>query len=344
MSRRPSGANSYRISTSTSTTPTPPKSKRSRSVSNAGDTGSILTQTTTAGSTSGATIRGDGAGGPPQERRPLHCTEQNPFAPETVVLLHILFSCGHEWKEVLPKLPSYHLLVPDLPCHSGSRDVCRREDFSFEVCADYVADLIRTRAHDGRAHIVGISSGGFVALELIRKYPALVAGRSAFVAGAWPYTGSRRAIAQHPRLTYSALWSVLRSPGYVFFKASGLGGEYQNDELLDEIKRNGSSRLARAASMLNWDEARMREVARAEVRLCLVAGGKGFDAVGEARLACGYVRSERQGGELEGFESGAFLVRDAIHAWNLQFPLLFAKGIQSWFERRPLPAEYENLL
>lgn len=319
-------------------------SRKSRSVSNAGETGSILTQATTATSTIGATTGGDGAGGRPQERRPLHCTEQNPFAPETVVLLHILFSCGHEWKEVIPKLSSYHLLVPDLPCHSGSRDVCRREDFSFEVCADHVADLIRTRAHDGRAHIVGISSGGFVALELIRKYPALVAGRSAFISNAWPYTGSRKTLAQHPRLTYSALWSILHSPGGVFFKASGLGGEYQNDELIAEIKRNGSSRLARAASTLGWDEARMREVARADVRLCLVVGGKGIDVVSEAESACGYVRSEREGGELEGLESSVFLVRDAIHAWNLQFPLLFARGIQSWLEQRPMPAEYEKIL
>lgn len=307
---------------------------RKASSADAGDEISIITQTSTTGSS-------DTARGP--AKRQLAFEEQNPFAPETVVLLHVLYSCGLEWKEVLPKLPSYHLLVPDLPCHSGSRGVCRREDFSFELCADLVAELIRARAHDGRAHLVGLSSGGFVAMELLRRHPELVAGRGALVSGAWPYTGPRRTVANHPRLAYSALWSVLHTPGYMFFKASGLGGEYQNDELLAEIKRNGSSRLAKAASTAGWDKSRLREVARAEVRICFVAGGKGFDNPEEARQAAEYVRSEREGGKLKQFEARAFVVREAIHAWNLQHPLLFAKGIESWIERRPMPAEFESV-
>lgn len=125
------------------------------------DASSVLTATST--TNSAETILGD--------RKKLSVLEQNPFSPESVVLLHVLFSCGLEWKQVCPKLSSYHLLVPDLPCHSASRGVCRREDFSLELCADYVADLIRERAHDGRAHLVGMSTGGFVALELARKYP-----------------------------------------------------------------------------------------------------------------------------------------------------------------------------
>lgn len=134
---------------------------RSATVSDTLDASSIITATST--TNSAGTIR--------QDKNKLFVVEQNPFSPESVVLLHVLFSCGLEWKYVCPKLSSYHLLVPDLPCHSASRDVCRREDFSFEMCADYVADLIRERAHDGRAHLVGVSMGGFVALELARKYP-----------------------------------------------------------------------------------------------------------------------------------------------------------------------------
>lgn len=331
VSRRPSACSSY-LTTAASIK----KTKTLPDAAAAGDEASIITQTSTRGSVN--TARN------PEEKRKLAFEEQNPFAPETVVLLHVLFSCGLEWKPVLPKLPSYHLLIPDLPCHSRSRDVCRREDFSFELCADHVAELIRTQAHDGRAHLVGVSSGGFVALEMLRRYPELVAGRSALVSGSWPYTGPVRTVASYPRVMYTALWSILHSPGYFFFKASGLGGEYHNDELLAEIKRNASSRLAKAASTLAWDENRMREVARAGVRVCIVAGGKGIDHLEDARQAAKCMRSESEGGELEHSETQAFVIRDAIHSWNLQFPQLFAKGIESWIERRPMPAEFESLL
>lgn len=333
MDKRPS---LRRPSTSSSWPTMVSSSSRRKTTSDAGDEDSIITQTTRADSN--VTMRG------PEERRRLAFEEQNPFAPETVVLLHVLFSSGLEWRHVVPKLSSYHILVPDLPCHSKSRDVCAREDFSFELCADHVAELIRTRAHDGRAHVVGLSAGGFVAMELLRRHPELVAGRSAFISGAWPYTGPRRTIAQYPRVVYSALWSVLHSPGYMFFKASGLGGEYQNDELLADIKRNVSSRLSKAAAPVHWNEERMREVARAAVRICIVGGTKGFDNLDEARLAAEAVRSERSEKGLAHFETRGFAVRDAIHAWNLQLPSLFARGIEAWIERRQMPAEFTDLI
>lgn len=273
----------------------------------------------------------------------MYFAELNPFAPYSVVLVHVLYSCSLEWKQVCPKLHAYHLLVPDLPCHSASRDVCRREDFSLELCADLIADLIREHAHDGRAHLVGISTGGFITMEIIRRHPDLVL--SAFVCGAWPYRGLRAWAASSPRVIYSGLWSILHSPGYLFFKVSGLGGEYQNDELLAEIKKNGSTRLAKAASIGGWDRDRLREVGRAgkRMRLCFVAGGaSGFEIEKEAKEAVEVLRSENTNGE--GIEASAFMVPGAIHAWNLQFPQLFAKGIEAWIEGRPMPAEFEPIL
>lgn len=266
----------------------------------------------------------------PGEKRPMWYAEMNPFAPETIILLHILFSCHLEWKQVWPKLAEYHLLVPDLPCHSRSRGVCRKDEFSVELCADLVADLIRSRAHDGRAHVVGLSTGGFVAMELVRRHPDVV--RTAFIAGAWPVSGFRAKTVAHPRLLWAGLWSLLHSPGYMFFKASGLGGEYQNDELLTEIKRNGSSRLLRAASVSDWQEDRL-DFGRCGIPLCFVVGAK-FDSVSDCQQAVKVLRSQ-------GADVPLYAIREAIHAWNLQFPLLFAQGIRAFIEGRPMPAEFE---
>lgn len=257
----------------------------------------------------------------------------NPFAPETVVMIHILYSCHLEWKQVWPKLAEYHLLIPDMPCHSNSKGVCRREDFSIDICVDHIAAMIRKHAHDGRAHLVGLSTGGFVTMELMRRYPELV--RTAFVAGAWPPMGIRASLANNPRLTYAALWSILHSPGSIFFKASGLSGEYQNDELLREIKGNGSARLIRGFCRYLSDCENKLDLDGSGIRMCFAIATKG-DNVTDALHAASVLKSR-------GNNVRAFAVQDAIHAWNLQLPLLFGQAIRSWIEGRPMPQELQEL-
>ena len=42
-------------------------------------------------------------------------------------------------------------------------------------------------------------------------------------------------------------------------------------------------------------------------------------------------------------ESRAFVVDGALHAWNLQWPELFARGINAWAEKKALPGEFKKL-
>lgn len=252
-------------------------------------------------------------------------------------MLHVIFSSHLEWKEVWPKLAEYHLLIPDLPCHSKSKNVCRREDFSIQLCSEYVADMIRAHAHDGRAHVVGISSaGGWTALELARKYPEMV--KSVFDSGAWPVMGFNAAVQNSPRLIYSGLWALLHSPAGKtnFFKASGLGGDYYNDELFAEIRGNLSSRLAKSgiASGLGYDW--LEEVGKTGVRILFMAAGA-HDSLSRARKAGQVVSSQGNS------EAAVYTLPGAAHAWNLQYPALFAKSIRCWIERSPMPADFEEV-
>lgn len=197
--------------------------------------------------------------------------------------------------------------------------------------------MIRTHAHDGRAHVVGISSaGGWTALELARKYPELV--NSVFDSGAWPVVGFDAAVQNSPRLIYSGLWALLHSPAGKknFFKASGLGGEYYNDELFAEIRGNLSARLAKSgiASRLGYDW--LGEVGKSGVRILIVAAGA-HDNVSRARKAGQVVCSQENG------EAVVYTIPGAAHAWNLQQPALFAKSIRCWVERLPMPPEFQAL-
>lgn len=267
-----------------------------------------------------------------------HIDKPSQYAPETVVLLHVLFSSHLEWKEVWPKLTDCHLLVPDLPCHSKSKGACRRDDFSVETCVEHVADMIREHAHDGRAHVVGISSlGGWSTMELARKYPELV--RSALVSGAWPLDGYRATIATSPRLVYSGLWSLLHSPAgkKKFFQLSGLSGEYYNDELFHEIKGNCSSRLARAGFACHgWGYDWLGEVGRSGVRMGFVIAGA-HDSHLHGLRAGQCIHAQENG------DASVYVIPGAAHAWNLQLPALFARSIQCWVNQWPMPTELEEL-
>ena len=70
---------------------------------------------------------------------------------------------------------------------------------------------------------------------------------------------------------------------------------------------------------------------RIEVRVLSVSGEKDDD-----------LRSARKMGRVLR-EGSAVVVRGAVHAWDLQFPELFAKGILAWVKGEELPSEFEAL-
>lgn len=72
------------------------------------------------------------------------------------------------------------------------------------------------------------------------------------------------------------------------------------------------------------------------VRVAIIAGAK-RDDVDMTREAGKVLR--RDGNE----ECKAFVVREAVHLWDLQFPELFANGVRAWVEGGEMPEEFEVL-
>ncbi|KAG8168031.1 hypothetical protein KVR01_003720 [Diaporthe batatas] len=123
---------------------------------------------------------------------------------------------------------------------------------------------------------------------------------------------------------------------------SRYSAEYHQDELLDSIKQNGSSRLASAgcAYAEEWQDLQFVEAGASDKRVCMIAGGKSDDVDG-VHEAAKLLKSQSNGGE--GSNTCAYHVREAILSWNLQFPPLFAKAIQCWIERLPMPDKLEDM-
>lgn len=95
----------------------------------------------------------------------------NNEASETILFIHSLFSSAKEWRKVaeyIEKKPgkrSFHILLTSLQSNQIS---------NLEHCISLLTNLIRTKAKNGKAHIVGLSIGGHIAVLLAERYPELV--------------------------------------------------------------------------------------------------------------------------------------------------------------------------
>src|SRR5690625_4842015 len=104
--------------------------------------------------------------------------DHGPRKGETIIFLHGGNAAGWTWYGQVELMPDRHVLTPDLLGYAGRAD---EEWPGFAGAADDIAELIRTRAIEGRAHVVGLSLGGFVATYLLHRHPEVV--RSCLMSG-----------------------------------------------------------------------------------------------------------------------------------------------------------------
>ncbi|KAL2760298.1 hypothetical protein ACRALDRAFT_1078928 [Sodiomyces alcalophilus JCM 7366] len=250
----------------------------------------------------------------------------------TIVLLHGATSSSREWDFVVPHLSKYHLLLPDLPGHGRSRS---HGPATIDNSAAHVASLIRTHAKGSKAHIVGLSMGGYVAQRLALDSPSLVI--SLFVTGASPFQGWTRWMAERPSLIYCSLSAFVHLlPTWMYWYIASATGLKRHDRLLEDQRLSLTVQTIREVyeSILPLD---FEQVGQLRVRTLFVAGGQQDDVPGMAKI--GEILRSRATED----GSRAVVVREALHAWDLQFPELFAQGVLGWIEEKPLPDEFKPL-
>jgi len=91
----------------------------------------------------------------------------------TIVFLHGTRLTGAEWAvQVADLSDEFHCLAIDLPGHGTEEHV----PFALDDAAQRVAALVEREAHGGRALLVGLSLGGYVATTVAARWPERVAG------------------------------------------------------------------------------------------------------------------------------------------------------------------------
>ncbi|KAK0642087.1 Alpha/Beta hydrolase protein [Cercophora newfieldiana] len=269
-----------------------------------------------------------------QEEEPFFLS-LNPSQPTTLIFLHGVTSSHLEWAHILPLLPQYHLLVLDMPGHSRSSHL--PGPYTIPRMADVAAGIIARHAHNGVAHVVGLSMGGFTALELARRYPELCT--SVFATGAHPFEGTYAWLAARPRVVSGFMWVLYNLlPDALYWGMARWGGMRRHEELHAEMRRNSArfeviSGVYGSILDVGWEEFKQMD----KVRTLVVAAEKGDDV----RSAEGVARVWREEGVQERVGSRVAVVKGALHAWDLQFPELFAEGIRAWVEGGELPEGFE---
>jgi pimeloyl-ACP methyl ester carboxylesterase len=104
--------------------------------------------------------------------RRIFVAESGTVGSPAVVFIHGGGPGGAMWRGHLERLaPQFHCLAPDLPGFGRSN---RMAPISLMRSAELVAEVIRSRVPAGRAHVVGLSYGGSVALALIGRHPEVL--------------------------------------------------------------------------------------------------------------------------------------------------------------------------
>lgn len=243
---------------------------------------------------------------------------------ESVVFIHGGGLSGWMWDKQLGGFTDYHCLVPDLPEHGKNRDVV---PFTMETAAEQIIELIKDRAHNKKAHIIGISLGGQLVIQILGMAPEIVG--HAVISGTVvrKYWGNTT-------LKLMPLMDRITMP---------LG---KIDFLLKKMMKNGKIPLEYFENYkkdINLNTYSCYKNIRNENHafripegLCEVKNPV-LIAMGETEMKLVHESAEDLNRCLQ--NSQIFKAPGLYHCWNLESPYLFNKTVRAWLNNKKLPQE-----
>jgi len=253
----------------------------------------------------------------------LFVRESGPVGAPAVVFLHGGRMSGWCWQPVVERMSQYRCLVPDLPQFGNS---FQQGPFDMGQAADAVAELIRSRVGSSRAHVVGLSLGAQVGVQLVVTEPKLV--DRAVLCGTVINTMPGVELMQHlvmplARTTWfrraiRRRWSA-RDAGIPM----GRRDDYRHDVSL--ITGTQFAHIVAASARFTLPES----LDKLDTPILFLTGGK------ETRLA------HRSAAALSApIPNGIARVASGMrHDWPLHYPDLFSRTVDGWLSGTTLPLE-----
>jgi pimeloyl-ACP methyl ester carboxylesterase len=272
---------------------------------------------------------------------PLHVAEYGPAGADTIVFLHGGGGAGWMWSPQVEALQGdYHLLVPDLPEQGRSTDAGA---FTMPAAAEAVAELIRTRAHGGRAHVVGLSEGAQVTVQLLATAPDLVRSAIASSALVRPLPGAG-AMSSPGVLSWTYRTTIAPFRGADWWirwnmrSAAGVPDEFFGDfrQSFRDLTEDGFVDLMTANQAFRLPEG----LGAVTCRVLAVCGAGEYQAM---KLSASDIAAAIPGARACEVRHAEKLSLAQQHNWNMTAPDLFTATVRAWVEGRELPAELADL-
>lgn len=267
-------------------------------------------------------------------RAVLHVDQSGETNPVTLVFLHGGGVSGWMWQPQRDAFNhQYHCLIPDLPGHGRSFNL---QPFTIPDAAQQVAQVIREQAHGGKAHLIGLSLGAQVAVQLLADQPDLL--HSAVISSAL--------LQPLPLVSLYSSKSVLR---WTFLSSVA---PIKSSRWYARLNMRRAAGIPETYFAPFYDDFRQitadtfAQVMHANLRFRMPAGLE--------RVQCPVlvINGKREGSAMQ---ASARLLEAALphaqryevavgqntaenHNWSLHDPALFNRVLQAWLEQQPLPA------
>jgi len=259
-------------------------------------------------------------------------------AHPTILFLHGGGGGGWMWQPQVDSLKGdYHLLVPDLPEHGRSAEI---KPFTISGSVELIAELIRTQARGGKAHVVGLSEGAQITVALLATAPELVdhaiissalvlpiAGMGWFGAGAW--AAMYRSI--EPLNKY-AWWARLN------MRSNGIPERYLQDTL--ETYKTLTAEAFAHVIVENQKFCLPGGLEKVTAPTLVVAGRNEYKVVHQSVRD---VAAAIPGAQGRLVHHSRKLSLGEEHNWSMTAPELFTRTVRAWIEGQPLPVELQEI-
>ncbi|WP_420645089.1 alpha/beta fold hydrolase [Candidatus Leptofilum sp.] len=249
----------------------------------------------------------------------LKVHEYGSYGNPTILFLHGLGVSSWMWQDQIEALQdTYHLLAVDLPGNGESYQV---EWVSFAETAVSLANIIRNKATNGQAHIVGLSLGGYTTLTLLANHPQLVL--SAIVSGVTvrPFPDT---------LQYKLMPKIMSRIMGWNLTIDLMSRMMQIPDEAKPLYRRDSKNLRPQTILRIYDEVLNftlpTGLGQQQPRLLAVAGEKETGLILESLADFGAVET-----------AVTATIPNAHHGWNGEIPELFSEMVENWVAERPLP-------
>jgi pimeloyl-ACP methyl ester carboxylesterase len=264
----------------------------------------------------------------------LSVRECGPASAPTICFLHGGGISGWMWRPQVEALQeTYHCLIPDLPEHGLSAAI---QPFTIADAARRVAELIRERGHGGRAHVIGLSEGAQIAVQLLGSAPEIVDHAIISSALVHPLPGvsllGPRAFALIFRLFAAPF---LRSDTYV--RLNMRYGNALPEQYFAEVHEDSRRMTVNSFTHMLLENQRFRipsGLEQVQVPALIIAGQHELAIVRRSARDLAAALPAGQGYLVSFSKRGA-----EEHSWNLQRPELFNAVTRAWLTGQPLPPE-----